>query len=75
MTDLIFQIMYTDVIGKAAWVWLVFILTVAVLIVLDLGILNKKHKEISVRESLIMSLFYISIALIFGRLDMVGNGL
>lgn len=52
--------------GKPAWVWLLFIGVVITLLVLDLGVLNKKSKEISVKQSLYMSAFYIVIALIFG---------
>jgi tellurite resistance protein TerC len=52
--------------GKAAWIWLVFIAIVLVLLVLDLGVLHKKNKEIGVTQSLWMSAFYIGIALIYG---------
>jgi tellurite resistance protein TerC len=46
--------------------WLTFILLVLVLIVLDLGVFNKKDHEIEVRESVLLSTFYISIGLLFG---------
>jgi tellurite resistance protein TerC len=52
--------------GKALWIWLVFIAIVLVLLVLDLGVLNKKDHEIGVKESLVLSSFYIGIALIYG---------
>jgi len=51
---------------KPLWLWAVFISVVIVLLILDLGVFHKKDHEIGVRESLILSAFYISIALIFG---------
>ena len=55
-----------SLLGKLAWMWILFIGTVVVLLVLDLGVLHRKVREISVGESLWMSGFYIAIALIFG---------
>lgn len=52
--------------GKAAWMWFAFISVVIFLLVLDLGILHKKVREIKVKESLYMSAFYIGVALLFG---------
>lgn len=52
--------------GTPTWVWLIFLLIVAALLVFDLGVLHKDDKEIGVRESLLLSAGYISVALIFG---------
>lgn len=52
--------------GKAIWIWLVFLALVLVLLVLDLGVLHKKNEEIGVAQSLWMSAFYIGIALAYG---------
>ena len=52
--------------GKPIWMWAVFLGVVATLLVLDLGVLHRKVREIRVGESLWMSGFYIAIALIFG---------
>ena len=52
--------------GKPIWMWAVFLGVVATLLVLDLGVLHRKVREIKVGESLWMSGFYIAIALIFG---------
>ncbi len=52
--------------GKALWLWLVFIAIVLILLVLDLGVFNTKNEEIGIAQSLRMSAFYISIALVFG---------
>jgi tellurite resistance protein TerC len=52
--------------GKALWIWLVFVAIVLILLVLDLGVLNKKDHEIGVKESLLLSALYIGIALVYG---------
>ncbi|MBP7566242.1 MAG: TerC family protein [Burkholderiaceae bacterium] len=52
--------------GQPAWAWLSFLAVVIVLLVLDLGVLHRKEREIGVRESLLLSAGYISIALLFG---------
>jgi len=59
-------IMLEPVLGKALWLWLVFISIVIALLVFDLGILNKNDHEIGVRESLVLSAIYIAIAAAFG---------
>jgi tellurite resistance protein TerC len=55
-----------DFLGKPAWIWLSFIAIVITLLALDLGVLHKNEREIEVKESLLLSAGYISIALIFG---------
>lgn len=52
--------------GKPVWMWLGFHLVVAFLMALDLGVLNRGSKEISVRKSLALSAFYISLGVAFG---------
>lgn len=46
--------------------WAVFLLIVVALLAFDLGVLNKNAHEISVKESLWLSAFYIAVALLFG---------
>ena len=55
-----------QLLGKPAWVWLAFIAIVAVLLVLDLGVLHKEQREIPVGESLVLSAVYIGLGLVFG---------
>ncbi len=55
-----------DWLGTPIWFWLSFIGIVAVLTVFDLGILHKEDREMGIGESLKLSAFYISIALLFG---------
>lgn len=46
--------------------WGVFIILVLTLLALDLGVLNKGNKEIGVKQSLLLSLFYMTIGVAFG---------
>lgn len=64
--ELLSTIMLEPVLGKALWLWLVFITIVIALLVFDLGVLNKKDHEIGVKESLVLSALYIAIAAAFG---------
>jgi tellurite resistance protein TerC len=52
--------------GTPLWMWLGFLGLVMALLVLDLGILHRKEREIGVGESLAMSGFYIALGLAFG---------
>lgn len=52
--------------GKPLWMWLAFVAIVVALLVLDLGVLHRQQREIGVRESLLMSAFYIALGLGFG---------
>lgn len=52
--------------GAPVWAWLLFLTIVIALTVFDLGVLNKNDHEISIKESLWLSAFYIGIALLFG---------
>jgi tellurite resistance protein TerC len=56
----------TPLLGKATWLWLVFIGIVVTLLAFDLGVLHKDDKEIGVQESLMLSTGYIGVALLFG---------
>ena len=60
------ELFNTPFLGKAAWIWGVFVAVVVTLLVLDLGVLHKDDREIEVKESLLLSAGYISIAVGFG---------
>jgi len=60
------EFLYDAILGKPIWMWAIFLGIVIGLLVFDLGVLHRKTHEISIRESLWMSAFYICIALIFG---------
>lgn len=51
---------------KPLWMWAVFFGIVLFLLVLDLGVFQKKSHEIGMRESLKMSAFYIAVGLLYG---------
>ena len=58
--------LFADWLGKPAWMWLAFIGIVIALLAFDLGVLNRKAREIPVSQSLWMSAFYIAVAVAFG---------
>jgi tellurite resistance protein TerC len=59
-------LLVSQFLGKPTWMWLAFLLIVIVLLVLDLGVLHRKHREIPVGESLVLSGVYIGLGLAFG---------
>jgi tellurite resistance protein TerC len=64
--ELLVSFLTGDFLGKPAWLWLIFMTLVGALLVFDLGVLHKEDKELGVTESLILSAFYIAIAVVFG---------
>jgi tellurite resistance protein TerC len=64
--DTLIPLLTADFLGKPAWVWLAFAGIVITLLAFDLGVLHKDDHEIGVRESLLLSGGYISVALLFG---------
>lgn len=52
--------------GQPVWLWLIFLGLVAILLVLDLGLLNRGNREIGVRRSLALSAMYVAVGLGFG---------
>jgi tellurite resistance protein TerC len=60
------DLLYMDFLGTPTWMWAIFISLVLALLALDLGVLHKDSKEIGVKESLVMSAFYIAIGIAFG---------
>lgn len=60
------EFMNSMMMGTPLWMWGAFMALVLVLLVLDLGVLHRKTREVGVRESLVMSAFYIAIGLAFG---------
>jgi tellurite resistance protein TerC len=60
------EFLMMDWLGTPVWFWLAFIGIVITLTAFDLGILHKEDKEMGIAESLKLSAFYISIAMLFG---------
>jgi tellurite resistance protein TerC len=56
----------THVLGQSAFVWLCFMSIILVLLVLDLGLMNRRDEIISPRKSLVFSGFYVALSVIFG---------
>lgn len=48
------------------WGWVIFFLIITALIIFDLGFVDKKNQHFDTKKSLLLSIFYISIALLFG---------
>ncbi|MDR0334509.1 MAG: TerC/Alx family metal homeostasis membrane protein [Methanomassiliicoccaceae archaeon] len=48
--------------------WIIFIILVAGLLILDLGIINRKKEDVSFRKACALSVFWISVGLAFGVL-------
>ncbi|AML53074.1 TerC family protein [Falsihalocynthiibacter arcticus] len=59
------DLLFVDFLGKPVWSWIGFLLLVLALLIFDLGVLQRKPHGIGVRESLMLSAFYISIGLLF----------
>ena len=64
--DALTPFLFADFLGKPAWIWFTFIGIVVALLAFDLGVLHKDDHEIGVRESLLLSAGYISVAVMFG---------
>jgi tellurite resistance protein TerC len=60
------DLLLVDWLGTPLWFWLAFLGIVVALTAFDLGFLHKEDKEMGIGESLKLSAFYISIALLFG---------
>lgn len=60
------EFLFNDWLGTPAWFWLAFLTIVVALTAFDLGVLHKEDKEMGIGESLKLSVFYITIALLFG---------
>lgn len=52
--------------GKPLWMWVLFIMLILILLIFDLGVLQKKSHEISFKESMLLSLLYVALASAFG---------
>ncbi|MBM7061942.1 TerC family protein [Pseudomonas sp. UL073] len=56
----------SDFLGKATWLWLVFLAIIIALLVLDLGVLHRDQHEIEMRESLLLYSGYFAVGVAFG---------
>ena len=58
--------LFLDWLGTPLWFWVAFVAIVLALTAFDLGVLHKEDRAMGVRESLVLSVFYIGIAMLFG---------
>jgi tellurite resistance protein TerC len=58
--------LFIELLSKPIWMWLGFFGLVVALLAFDLGVLHRDQHEIGVRESLLLSAFYIALGLGFG---------
>ena len=63
---MLLDILNQDFLGKALWLWLMFMGLVVALLAFDLGVLHRDDHVIEVRESLWLSAGYIAMGLAFG---------
>jgi len=59
-------LLFTFFLGQPLWLWFTFIGIVVLLLLFDLGVLNKTDHEIGVAESLKLSTLYITLGVGFG---------
>ena len=64
--ELLADLLTSDFLGKAIWLWLAFLVVVGALLAFDLGVLHRSDKELGITESLTLSAFYIAVAILFG---------
>ena len=61
------DVLTVEWLGKPLWMWLGFHVLIACLLAFDLGLLHRdKEHEIGVRESLLLTGFYLALGLAFG---------
>ncbi len=58
--------LFLNLFATPIWIWLSFLAIIVALLVLDLGVLNKKDEAMGFRKSLYLTLFYIFISVLFG---------
>lgn len=68
------EFLFADWLGTPAWFWLTFLGLVVALTAFDLGFLHRENKEIGIKESLKLSVFYISVAMLFGGWVWIARG-
>ena len=57
---------FGDFLGKPVWAWALFLSIVGAILAFDLGLFHRKAHVISLRESMIQSSIFVTIALSFG---------
>jgi len=68
------QFLFSDALGTPVWLWIGFLAFIAALIIFDLGVLYRKSHVISIRESLRLSAFYVTLSLLFSIFMLYNRG-
>lgn len=61
----VMAVLGTSFLGEPVWGWLMFLGLIGLLLIIDLGLFNRKSHEIGVAESLRLSAFFIGLGLLF----------
>ena len=59
------DVLFVDFLGNPVWSWVGFLALVFGLLIFDLGVLQRKSHEIGFGESMMLSVFYISVGVLF----------
>ncbi len=68
------EFLVADWLGTPVWFWAAFLAIVIILTAFDLGVLHKEDREMGIAESLKLSVFYISVAMLFGAWVWIARG-
>jgi TerC family integral membrane protein len=68
------ELLQSEALGTPVWMWAGFLVLIASLLIFDLGILYRKSHVISMRESLRLSLFYVSLGVLFSLFMLYWRG-
>ena len=60
------DLLFLTWLAKPLWMWIGFITVVLVLLAFDLGVLHRHNRALGLAESLVLSAFYIAVAMVFG---------
>lgn len=64
--DILIPLLTFPLLGVETWLWGVFLVVIAGLIIFDLGVLHKKDQAMSFSQSLKLTIFYIICSILFG---------
>jgi TerC family integral membrane protein len=68
------ELLQSEALGTPVWMWAGFLVLICGLLIFDLGILYRKSHVISMRESLRLSCFYISLGVLFSLFMLYWRG-
>lgn len=72
--DFLNSIIHQTWMGQEAWLWIVFLTLVLILLFVDLFVLNKTDHVIDLKESLRLTVVYLSLGALFGLWVLYENG-